>query len=269
MTDRADVDRTDRADVDRTDRSEVDRTDRADVDRTDRSEADRTDPVVREGGASSGSGRRRVLLAAGASLSAALAAGGCLSNPWGPSSPGGDDPAGGAEDDPGTDAATASGGEPTAETTRANGDGGTTANGDGGTTANGDGGTTANGDGGTTRADDAATPTDATETATAVPPEERDPDQVVEVAPDGFVFSPETFTIEAGDTVHWQWKDSGHNVRVREQPEDSEWTGTPGGASDTYGEGYLHAHTFEVAGEYECFCAPHQTLGLEGSFTVR
>lgn len=228
-------------------------TDRADLDRTNRSDVDRTDPVVRAGGASSASGRRRVLLAAGASLSAALATAGCLSNPWGPSSPGADDPAGGAGDDPGTGPGTTSGGEPTAETT----------------TADGDGGTTADDNGGTTRGDDAATTTDATETATAVPVEEREPDQVVEVAPDGFVFSPETFTIEAGDTVHWQWKDSGHNVRVREQPEDSEWTGTPGGASDTYGEGYLHAHTFEVAGEYECFCAPHQTLGLEGSFTVR
>jgi plastocyanin len=244
-----------------TDRSDVDGPDRSDVDGPDRADTDPGDPVAREGGASSASGRRRVLLAAGASLAAALATAGCLSNPWGPSSPGADDPAAGADDDPGTGAGTTSGGEPTAEPTRANGDDGAT--------ADGDDGATADGDGGTTRADDAATTTDATETATAVPPEERDPDQVVEVAPDGFMFSPETFTIEAGDTVHWQWKDSGHNVRVREQPEDSEWTGTPGGASDTYGEGYLHAHTFEVAGEYECFCAPHQTLGLEGSFTVR
>ncbi|WP_227133476.1 plastocyanin/azurin family copper-binding protein [Halorubellus salinus] len=205
------------------------------------------------------SGRRRVLAAAGASLSA-LATAGCLSNPWGPSRPGagaattGDDPAG-------TATTRGDGGGADADTTRADA-----------TTA--DAGTT---DGGDTTADDTTAPgeptTEDTETATAtateVPPEAKEPDQVVEVAPDGFRFSPETFTIDAGDTVHWQWKDSGHNVRVREKPEDSDWTGTPGDASDTYGEGYLHAHTFDAPGEYECFCAPHQTLGLEGSFTVR
>ncbi|WP_323675453.1 plastocyanin/azurin family copper-binding protein [Halorubellus sp. PRR65] len=202
-------------------------------------------------------GRRRVLAVAGASLSA-LATAGCLSNPWGPARPGARSStatADGGESAPAT--ATTRGSEPTtdadADTTRVD--------------------ATSGDDGDTTVADETteATTTEptATETATAVPPEEREPDQVVEVAPDGFRFAPETFTIDAGDTVHWQWKDSGHNVRVREKPDASDWTGTPGDASDTYGEGYLHAHTFDEPGEYECFCAPHQTLGLEGSFTVR
>lgn len=98
------------------------------------------------------------------------------------------------------------------------------------------------------------------------PPE---PDIVVEVAPDGFQFDPSSFEIGRGDTVRWVWRAGGHNLRVRSQPDDSAWEGTPGSASDTYGEGYEHVHTFEVAGDYEYFCAPHQTLGLEGSFTVR
>lgn len=199
------------------------------------------------------SGRRRVLAAAGASLSA-LATAGCLSNPWGPSRPG----AGAAT--------TAGDGDTTPATATTRGTGST-----------GDGDEDETRTDATTRDDDTTTAgeptTEDTETATAtateVPPEEKEPDQVVEVAPDGFRFVPETFTIDAGDTVHWQWKDAGHNVRVREKPADSDWTGTPGDASDTYGEGYLHAHTFDAPGDYECFCAPHQTLGLEGSFTVR
>jgi plastocyanin len=205
-------------------------------------------------------GRRRVLAAAGASLSA-LAAAGCLSNPWGP-------------ERPGAGAATTGDANPATATTR---DAGSTEDGDAATTsADTTRAEATTGDGEGTAAETTApgeSTTEATETATAtateVPPEEQEPDQVVEVAPDGFRFSPETFTIDAGDTVHWVWKDAGHNVRVREKPADSDWTGTPGGASDTYGEGYLHAHTFDASGEYECFCAPHQTLGLEGSFTVR
>jgi len=107
---------------------------------------------------------------------------------------------------------------------------------------------------------------DAGESGDDSPPE---PDLVVEVAPDGFQFDPSSFEIGRGDTVRWVWRAGGHNLCVRSQPEDSAWEGTPGSASDTYGEGYEHVHTFEAAGDYEYFCAPHQTLGLEGSFTVR
>lgn len=94
-------------------------------------------------------------------------------------------------------------------------------------------------------------------------------DLVVEVAPDGFQFAPSSFEIESGDTVRWVWRAGGHNLRVRSEPDGSSWDGTPGSASDTYGEGYEHVHTFEAPGDYEYFCAPHQTLGLEGRFTVR
>jgi|AntDeeMetagen681_2_1112603.scaffolds.fasta_scaffold02535_1 plastocyanin len=125
-------------------------------------------------------------------------------------------------------------------------------------------------DGGTTTVESESTTTEESTTATTeVPAAEKEPDLVVEVAPDGFTFSPESFEISADDTVHWEWKDSGHDVRVKESPGDSDWTGTPGDATDTYGEGYLHAHTFEASGEYGYYCAPHRSLGLRGSFTVR
>ncbi|NHN41456.1 halocyanin [Halorubellus sp. JP-L1] len=198
--------------------------------------------------------RRCLLAGAGGALSLVLASAGCLSNPWGP-----DRPDAGTSTDTATSPAIdgSTDGDDAAATTADDGTGGET------TTDTDDGATTSDGDRTTTDGGSAETATETT------PPEEREPDQVVEVAPDGFRFEPETFAIDAGDTVHWQWTDTGHNVRVREKPEGSDWTGTPGSASDTYAEGYLLAHTFEAAGDYECYCAPHQSLGMEGSFTVR
>lgn len=159
----------------------------------------------------------------------AMLVSGCLTNPWGPET------AETAGDDP-----TAS-----AETTDRTG---------------------SSPDSSGNETDDGASDTDDTK---PVRPLEREPAQVVAVAPDGFQFDPDNFEIDAGETVHWIWKDSGHNLRVREKPDGSDWEGTPGTASDTYDEGYEHGQTFETPGEYRYFCAPHQTLGLEGSFTVR
>lgn len=104
-----------------------------------------------------------------------------------------------------------------------------------------------------------------TPTATATPPE----GQTVVVGPDGTPrFDPETFTISAGATVRWEWEDDGHNVRPSTTPEDSAWSGTPGGDGTTYDEGYAYEYTFDVPGEYEYYCAPHRSLGMTGSFTV-
>ncbi|MFD1647450.1 plastocyanin/azurin family copper-binding protein [Haloarchaeobius litoreus] len=182
--------------------------------------------------------RRDLLRTTGAAIAAAVGTAGCLSNPWGPARRATDRGAGGG----GTNA------DATTSTSRA--------------TAENDATTTAE-----TEPTAAASETSAPET-TGLPPVEREPDLVVEVAADGFSFAPETFSVAAGDTVHWVWRSSGHNVRIREKPDGSDWTGTPGTASDTYDEGYLHAHTFRASGRYEYFCAPHQTLGLEGSFDV-
>ncbi|WP_440988958.1 plastocyanin/azurin family copper-binding protein [Haloarchaeobius baliensis] len=181
--------------------------------------------------------RRDLLRTTGVALATAVGTAGCLSNPWGPERRAADGGTGGT----GTDDDSTTRGSTTARP-----------------------GTTAETEPTATEA-----PTETSEPATTgVPPEEREPDLVVDVATDGFSFAPETFSIAAGDTVHWVWQSSGHNVRVREKPDGSDWTGTPGTASDTYDEGYLHAHTFRASGRYEYFCAPHQTLGLEGSFDV-
>lgn len=174
-------------------------------------------------------GTRRSLLSTTASA-LAIGVSGCVTNPWGPEPD--DDSSDDPETTPGGDVdETDSPSDPSENETD---------------------------DEGATKQDDAETP-----------PLEREPSQVVQVAPDGFQFDPESFEIDAGETVHWIWKDSGHNLRVRSKPDGSDWEGTPGTASDTYDEGYEHGHTFDEPGEYRYFCAPHQTLGLEGSFTVR
>lgn len=111
-----------------------------------------------------------------------------------------------------------------------------------------------------------ATPTETptpTPTPTATPV---DADQEVAVAPGDFAFDPETFEVPVGSTVLWVWKSGGHNVKPTATPEGSDWTGTPG--DGTYPGGYEYAATFDVAGEYEYHCVPHQSLGMTGSFTV-
>jgi plastocyanin len=181
----------------------------------------------------------------GVSFTAAVS--GCLTNPWGPNSEGenedGGVTGGTSPDGDGSDAAATDDGQDDADARDTDGE---------------------NTDTGSSGEETTAEPTQTT-----VPPEDREPDQVVEVAADGYQFTPESFEVASGDTVHWVWRDGGHNVRVRSKPGGSDWEGTPGGATDTYSEGYVHAFTFETSGEYEYYCAPHQSLGLEGSFTVR
>lgn len=127
-----------------------------------------------------------------------------------------------------------------------------------------------------------ATPTDSpTQTETATPTETPTPtdtltasptptaDQTVVVGPEGtFTFDPSSFTIAAGDTVRWEWDSSGHNVKPSSTPADATWSGTPGGENETYDAGYTYRYTFDVAGDYEYYCAPHRSLGMTGSFTV-
>lgn len=186
------------------------------------------------------SASRRRLLRSGTAIALSLATAGCLSNPWSPGATRRETTSAGTDPEPAT---TTAGSATTVgeETTR-------------------------DGEAGSATTADATT---AEPTTTGTPAAEKEPDQVVEVAPDGFMFVPETFEVAVGATVHWEWKDAGHNVRVKAKPDGSDWTGTPGDETDTYGEGYLHAHTFETAGDYNYYCAPHRSLGLRGSFTVR
>jgi plastocyanin len=89
------------------------------------------------------------------------------------------------------------------------------------------------------------------------------------VGADGaFRFSPGEFEIAAGETVAWVWRAGGHNVKADSTPGDADWSGTPGGEFDTFDEGYVYTHTFDVAGEYDYYCGPHESAGMTGSFTV-
>jgi len=91
----------------------------------------------------------------------------------------------------------------------------------------------------------------------------------VTVGPDGNLrFAPETFRLVAGGTVTWEWESGGHNVKPSSMPAGSDWEGTAGGQRTTFSSGHTHERTFDAAGEYEYYCAPHRNFGMTGSFTV-
>ena len=112
---------------------------------------------------------------------------------------------------------------------------------------------------------DTDTPTETEAASTETPPS--DPDQRVAVGANGLNFEPEAFEISAGDTVLWEWEGSRHNVAYDEGnvPAETDWEGDD---DSLYREGHFHAHTFEVAGEYEYYCQPHRSSGMVGNFTV-
>jgi plastocyanin len=110
---------------------------------------------------------------------------------------------------------------------------------------------------------DDGTPTAEPGGETATPPP--DPDQRVSVVDNEF--DPADFEISVGDTVLWEWVDSGHNVSydAGQVPDGTDWTGDD---EDIYSEGHVHFFTFETPGEYDYHCVPHRSLGMEGRFTV-
>jgi len=74
----------------------------------------------------------------------------------------------------------------------------------------------------------------------------------VQVANAGFNFSPSSVSIQAGDTVEWVWKGSGHSTT----------SGTPGAPnalwdSGVQNVGFTFFHTFPAAGSFSYFCTPH------------
>jgi plastocyanin len=114
-----------------------------------------------------------------------------------------------------------------------------------------------------------ATVTGASPTPTPTSTPTRDVTQVVEVAADSELqFAPEQFEVAAGETVRWTWVAGGHNVRAESTPDGSDWQGTPGGDDTTYDADYTYEYTFEVPGEYEYVCIPHEAFDMVGSFTV-
>lgn len=81
-------------------------------------------------------------------------------------------------------------------------------------------------------------------------------DETVVVAPDGsLTFDPSNLTVAVGETVEFVWEGSGPNVNVTGRPTDGDWAGV----DELRSEGHTHRRTFEVAGEYDYQCDPHQT----------
>jgi len=95
----------------------------------------------------------------------------------------------------------------------------------------------------------------------------------VTVAPGGSrVFSPNTLSISAGDTVRWTWQGSGHSVTSGSpctadsqfcSPDDMNCSA--GVLSDT---GTIYTHTFGQAGDYSYFCVAHCLSGMTGTIHV-
>ncbi len=99
-------------------------------------------------------------------------------------------------------------------------------------------------------------------------------DHVVKMGSDSglLVFQPATVTIEKGDTVTWENnKMAPHNVVF-------DANGVPGGKAVadklthsqlTFAPGESYSSTFDEAGEYTYFCAPHRGAGMVGKIVVQ
>lgn len=104
------------------------------------------------------------------------------------------------------------------------------------------------------------------------PPDLQDPLTVL-VGPGGSMsFSPDSLTINVGDTVTWYWSGGGHNVvsgagrkadDVFCSPNDT----TPCKNAPTSVAGSKYTHTFNSKGTFPYFCVPH--FGMTASITVK
>ena len=99
---------------------------------------------------------------------------------------------------------------------------------------------------------------------------------------DDLIFDPETLTVAPGDTVRWvNVGGVGHSVTAYEDgiPEDADFFAsgdfeTESAARSGYPQrgdvpgGEEYSHTFEVEGDYEYFCIPHESVGMIGEISV-
>jgi len=94
------------------------------------------------------------------------------------------------------------------------------------------------------------------------------------------VFKPAELTVQVGESVTWGFASAGHNVCCR--PDDSDEAGLPATAEgfasyspDESPEGSLvprgktYEHTFDVAGQYDYVCIPHESLDMTGTIQVK
>jgi halocyanin-like protein len=75
-----------------------------------------------------------------------------------------------------------------------------------------------------------------------------------------YVFDPPAIRIDTGTTVTWEWTgEAGHSVTHEDGAFESEIL---------EGEGTTFEYTFDEAGQYRYFCAPHKSLGMKGAVVV-
>ena len=77
--------------------------------------------------------------------------------------------------------------------------------------------------------------------------------KTVQVGPNGaLVFSPSAVTVNAGDTVDWQWMTGYHSTTGQQSPET--WDSGVQYAPHTF------SHTFMKPGTYPYFCSVHPKM---------
>ena len=99
----------------------------------------------------------------------------------------------------------------------------------------------------------------------------------VTVGPNGnFVFDPAMVTIKAGDTVRWTWASSFHSVvsgvvvNGANMPDGKFCSPNDMNCGTTVSNvGTVYDHTFNTAGTYPYFCAPHGVIGMTGTVVVQ
>ena len=92
-------------------------------------------------------------------------------------------------------------------------------------------------------------------------------------------FEPAALTVAVGERVTWGFASAGHNVCCR--PADDDETSLPADAEGfaSYGpdespdgsfvpRGETYEHTFDVPGQYDYVCVPHDDLGMTGTVHV-
>ena len=81
----------------------------------------------------------------------------------------------------------------------------------------------------------------------------------IEVGPGGdLAYDPALASIDAGTSVTWEWKTTGHTVTSSSTPGDTEFDA----------DRDEHTETFETPGNVLYFCGPHQGQGHLGALIV-
>lgn len=93
------------------------------------------------------------------------------------------------------------------------------------------------------------------------------------------VFNPTELTVQVGETVTWGFASAGHNVCCR--PDENDMVELPADADEfaSYGpdeppngsfvpRGATYENTFDVPGQYDYVCIPHDNLGMTGTIHV-